>query len=623
MSCSGQSSDQLLLGAWPHVYATKATDAPGARGLAGPWPGDVRLNTRPRITGVQTAIVVGLQAPVHTDRDHRIKIQFHWQRGPRASHRLAHRYGENAPASDASGTWVRVAATVAGNNWGSHFVPRVGQEVLVAFIGGDIDRPVVVGALYNGQGRPDAQGNRIAAGAADASGQSPAWFPGQQTSEVAGRTWPGHQHPAALAGIKSQELNHTRSGGGGYNQIVLDDSPGAGRMEVYSSTAQTRLQLGHLRHQVDNRLLQSRGHGLDLATQAWGAVRAASGLLLSTHPRPASTASTATHDAREAVGLLAAAAERQRALSHSAQRQQVRLPQEPDVVPPKDDAPARPDPDGKSEPALQATLGVEALTRSLSGMDEASAAGADDDEGMGGGEGPASRWRDPDLVGSAPAGVVWHTPAHATVSADGTMSVTAGQGLDVVAQQGLSVHARGGLSLYTEGREPKGEAAQRPDRSRGLKLHARQGVLSAQSQNGRTDVAARARVDLFSCEDTVTLAGKAGVLLAAGGAGIEIIQGAIHLKGPGSVLFKASQKIYNPGGGAGHGFRELPSAGKQFDEAFRLKDPAGEPLPNIPFMVQGSTGFRKAKTKPDGFSVRVSTPGEEPVKFQLRWFLLT
>jgi type VI secretion system secreted protein VgrG len=79
-------------------------------------PGDVRLNTRPRITGVQTAIVVGLQAPVHTDRDHRIKIQFHWQRGPRASHRLAHRFGENAPASDASGTWVRVAATVAGAN---------------------------------------------------------------------------------------------------------------------------------------------------------------------------------------------------------------------------------------------------------------------------------------------------------------------------------------------------------------------------------------------------------------------------------------------------------------------------------------------------------------------------
>ncbi|WP_298934188.1 TOBE-like domain-containing protein [uncultured Ramlibacter sp.] len=73
---------------------------------------------------------------MHTDRDHRIKIQFHWQRGARASHRLQHPAGDNAPASDASGTWVRVATPVAGQNWGSVFTPRIGQEVLVAFIGG-------------------------------------------------------------------------------------------------------------------------------------------------------------------------------------------------------------------------------------------------------------------------------------------------------------------------------------------------------------------------------------------------------------------------------------------------------------------------------------------------------
>jgi type VI secretion system secreted protein VgrG len=481
---------------------------------------------------------------------------------------------------------------------------------------------VVIGALYNGQGREDAQGNRIAAGAADASGQSPAWFPGQKAAEVAGRTWPGHQHPAALAGVKSQELNHTRSGGGGYNQIVFDDSPGAGRLEVYSSTAQTRLQLGHLRHQVDNRLLQTRGHGLDLATQAWGAVRAASGLLLSAHARPSSTASTATHDAREAVGLLVSAAERQRVLSHSAQRQQVRLPDEPDVKLAAQDTPPRPDPDGKSEPALQATLAVEALTRSLSGEDEASPAGADDDEGMGGGEGRAAKWRDPDLVGSAPAGVVWHTPAHATLSADGSVSVTAGQGLDLVAQQGLSAHARGGLSLYTEGREAKGEAAGKPDKSRGLKLHARQGVLSAQSQNGRTDVAARKRVDMFSCEDTLTIAGKAGVLLAAGGAGIEITQGAIHLKGPGSVLFKASQKIYNPGGGAGHGFQSLPGPielGPVCHEQFQAVNPVnGRPVAGMPYRIVLADGQELAgRTDAEGKTMPVTTLNSKGV--QLFW----
>jgi type VI secretion system secreted protein VgrG len=118
---------------------------------------------RPSLHGVQTAVVVGTAsqpggAHIHTDRDHRIKVQFHWQRGGNASHRLSHSTGDdNAPASDASGTWVRVAQSVAGANWGAVFTPRLGQEVLVQFVAGDIDRPVVVGVVYNGQGSADAQ----------------------------------------------------------------------------------------------------------------------------------------------------------------------------------------------------------------------------------------------------------------------------------------------------------------------------------------------------------------------------------------------------------------------------------------------------------------------------------
>src|SRR5690606_9542725 len=141
---------------------------------------DPRLHSRPTIHGVQTAVVVGLGEPLHTDRDHRIKLQFHWQRGARASHQLAAPAGSNAPASDAAGTWLRVAESVAGANWGSHFVPRLGQEVLVGFVEGDIDRPVVIGSLYDGRGQPDAQGNRTAGGAATATGNANAWFPSHQ-----------------------------------------------------------------------------------------------------------------------------------------------------------------------------------------------------------------------------------------------------------------------------------------------------------------------------------------------------------------------------------------------------------------------------------------------------------
>ncbi len=67
--------------------------------------------------------------------------------------------GIGAPGDDSAGTWVRVAtplAPIAGAKWGSHGLLRVGQEVLVDFSEGNIDRPVMIGALYNGTGRPQA-----------------------------------------------------------------------------------------------------------------------------------------------------------------------------------------------------------------------------------------------------------------------------------------------------------------------------------------------------------------------------------------------------------------------------------------------------------------------------------
>ncbi|MCH2221721.1 MAG: type VI secretion system Vgr family protein, partial [Dechloromonas sp.] len=124
------------------------------------WGGAV---SRP-VARPQVAHVVGLPGQVlTTERDHRIKIQFSWQRGsqPNAggltetgpSDRTAGKTG-NAPGNDQSGTWVRVAEWLSGANWGSHFLPRIGTEVMVDFLDGDIDRPIIVGQAYNGADLP-------------------------------------------------------------------------------------------------------------------------------------------------------------------------------------------------------------------------------------------------------------------------------------------------------------------------------------------------------------------------------------------------------------------------------------------------------------------------------------
>ena len=228
---------------------------------------------KPAITGVQTAVVVGSGVPVETDRDHRVKLQCHWVRGATSHSRLDHESGENnAPGDASAGTWVRVAAAQAGGNWGSAFVPRVGQEVIVAFLDGDIDRPIVTGAVYNGQGARDAQFNSVTSGAGPATGNAPAWFAGEAGA---------HAHAAVLTGFKTQSLATSASGIGAYNQLVFDASAGQARVGLSTTQANTRLVLGHIRHQSDNRRLPDRGHGFELATDGSGALRAGRGMLLS------------------------------------------------------------------------------------------------------------------------------------------------------------------------------------------------------------------------------------------------------------------------------------------------------------------------------------------------------
>jgi type VI secretion system secreted protein VgrG len=139
-----------------------------------------RTAAKPRIHGTQTAIVVGQSGKeIWTDQYGRIKIQFLWDQ-----------LGKN---DENSSCWIRVAQGWAGKNWGSMWLPRIGQEVVVAFLDGDPDRPLVVGSVYNGN-QP-----------------VPYTLPDDQT--------------------KSTIKSNSSTGGNGFNEIRFEDK--AGSEELY------------------------------------------------------------------------------------------------------------------------------------------------------------------------------------------------------------------------------------------------------------------------------------------------------------------------------------------------------------------------------------------------------
>ena len=107
------------------------------------------VTPRQRIQGTQTAVGVGTgPGEIFTDKYGRVKVQFHWDR-------------QGKKDIDSS-CWIRVLQPWAGQGWGSMHLPRAGQEVVVDFLEGDPDRPIILGSVYNAGRRypPDGPPSR-------------------------------------------------------------------------------------------------------------------------------------------------------------------------------------------------------------------------------------------------------------------------------------------------------------------------------------------------------------------------------------------------------------------------------------------------------------------------------
>jgi type VI secretion system secreted protein VgrG len=131
-STSGREEDAGKL----HPYLCKFTAMQRAKPYRPP-----RATPKPVVRGPQTAVVVGPKGEeIHTDEHGRVRVQFHWDR-----------YGKN---DENSSCWIRVGQPWAGKQWGGVFLPRIGHEVIVDFLEGDPDRPIITGSVYNGDNKP-------------------------------------------------------------------------------------------------------------------------------------------------------------------------------------------------------------------------------------------------------------------------------------------------------------------------------------------------------------------------------------------------------------------------------------------------------------------------------------
>jgi type VI secretion system secreted protein VgrG len=439
------------------------------------------MEASPTALGSQSAIVVGPDGSdqpngadeIYCDRLGRVRIRFHWQ-------------------EDKATCWVRVGQRSAGAGMGSQFLPRIGQEVLVKFIEADIDRPIIVGALYNGQGEggvlptPGGVIDRESSGAVFerahdhavsgqgnlAGGNSPVWHGASADSK-------GHRNSAAQWGVRSKEF-----GGRGYNQLLFDDTDGQGRIQLKSTHAATELNLGHLIHSADNYRGSFRGSGAELRTDAYGAVRAGAGLLISSYKINHSAASREVANENAAGdALLEQSTMLAKSFSAAAKAHETVTYA----------APAKAD-DGESGPmiaiAAKAGLGL------VAGQDVQLANGAT---------------------------VAVMSGADSQFSTGGQLRVHSGQAIGVLAG-----------------------AVKAGDGNVGLQLIAGKGAVDYQAQADELKVQARDEINVISANAHIDWAAAKSISLStAGGANITITGGNITVQCPGKIMVHAGAKKFN------------------------------------------------------------------------------
>ena len=528
-------------------------------------------HARPRTArGPQVALVVGVESnPVTSERNHQIKIQFPWQRGTRPiAGGLTIDEGSaegvavsstlgNAPGNEQSGTWVRVAESLSGPNWGSLFTPRIGTEVLVDFIDGDIDQPIVVACLYNGCDTPP-----FSAGVDS-----------------------GVNH----AGVISGHHSHGSEDASQYNQWVVDDTRAQCRMRLASSIGTSQLNLGYLIHQAPHSAVRGayRGQGFELRSDAWGVLRGAQGVLLTTHSR--ANATSTQLDSLESRAQLTAAKSLAEVMQQAAQQQQA-----------------------WHHPAASLAM-VDGL-KQLDPMQLGKFASEVNGQQALKPKSLAERTLDPQQPVEQFAQAVVHIDSAASMNFATAASslLYAGEHLQWCTQADTHWAAAHSIANVS------GTATSLFTHSGGLQAIAANGQVSLQAHTDALKLLADNDVTVISANGHIEIKAKKKISLMAGQAAVTLEGGNISFACPGKITVKGGQHLFDKGAHKAAVLEKLlDSRFKLFDEQFQLKGSNGTPIPDLPYKITTAEGdvYRGISDK-DGYAERISTMDRSQIKIE-------
>lgn len=455
------------------------------------WRPGCGYNSQPCVVaGVQTALVVGPAGEeIHTDALGRIRLQFHWDRLGKFDER--------------SSPWIRVMMPMAGPQMGQIALPRVGQEVVVQFQDGNIDHPIVTGVVYNGTNPPPWQ------------------LPQQR----------------ALSGLRSRELGAT-----GANHLVLDDTRQAIQAQLRSSHQDSRLSLGNIARIDDHAgRKEARGSGFELATNAWGALRAGKGMLITTET-PAGAASAKQLD--DTLARLAQARELQHGLAGMAV-----------------DAGAQDSASEQGAVADAIKLQNTAIKGSGDNFPELS---------------------EPHLLLASPAGIELSSAASTHLAASEHVALTSGKDIALASGHSLFASVAHSLRIFVH--------------KAGMKLIAASGKIAIEAHNDEVDIIARKVLSLISEADWVNIKGKKGIRLHGANHMLEISD-KVQFFTSSPVLFNGNLETLAPKS-VSQEFNERPRS--SFDQEVLLMEVDDTPAAGIDFEILREDGNQSGKSDADG-----------------------